>query len=100
MTETKERGSTPVLDMHVLLYINQGLKVNLRAFSPTIIIEDLYLQRFFHRPGKECPAAQVPLFFFLIVQLRVNHVAEGVHVGLIGKITAGDQVILDQLEPL
>jgi len=33
----------------VLLYISQGLKALRLAFSPAIIIEDLYLQRFFHR---------------------------------------------------
>ena len=33
----------------MLLYINQGLKALGLAFSPTIIIGDLYLQRFFHR---------------------------------------------------
>ena len=33
----------------MLLYISQGLKALRLAFSPAIIIEDLYLQRFFHR---------------------------------------------------
>ena len=34
-----------------LLYINQGLEALRLALSPTIIIEDRYLQRFFHRLG-------------------------------------------------
>ncbi|WP_346903008.1 hypothetical protein, partial [Faecalicatena contorta] len=40
----------PALDMqqHVLLYINQGLKAQLRTFSPPVIIEDQHLQTFLH----------------------------------------------------
>lgn len=40
----------PALDMQLglLLYINEGLKAPIGAFSPAIIIEDQYLQTFLH----------------------------------------------------
>ena len=36
------------MQQHVLLYINQGLKAQLRTFSPPVIIEDQHLQTFLH----------------------------------------------------
>ncbi len=57
-TRTIDKTSgNPALDMHqhVLLYINQGLEAHQRAFSPVIIIEDLYLQTFVHTLDRDYP---------------------------------------------